>query len=153
MARETGLWRWLSKARQHYRKKLHMHRVENSAGVGMPDTEGQLHGEGQFWIELKTALRPVRGGVVRSGAPVTDGQVEWLRRRCGVGGKAWLLVQVHGRGRATRRYLIWGILAHEVQAGRPESWYKANCALRRACILNARPQDVVRIATTHGSIV
>ncbi len=126
--RESGLWRWLAKARPVLRDDLHMTRVENSVASGTPDVEGQWAQFGQFWIELKSEARPARDS---SKVPfrVRDGQVEWLRRRCAAGGQAWLMLQV-GSGRSAGRYLVWGALAHQVRAGVTEDWLRALCALR-----------------------
>ena len=114
MARETALWNWLRKARKELRSDLHMERVENGAASGTPDVEGLLTGGSQFWIELKSAPRPKRGGPVRF--KVRAGQVEWLRRRCAVGGRAYLLLQV-GSGASARRYLVWGDYAASIMNG------------------------------------
>ncbi len=120
MTRETQLWSWLKKARLYYRMALHMNRVENSIGTGMPDVEGCLENAKSFWIELKVSERPKR--------PTTNvkvkfqvNQPEWLKRRWRLSGTAWLLVQV-GSGSEARRYLIQGGLAQDVKDGVPEKY-------------------------------
>ncbi len=112
--RETSLWRWLAKSRLVYRELLHLSRVENSVAEGTPDVEGCLTAASPFWIELKIAA-VLRGDKVRM-KHIRPAQVEWLRRRCAVGGLAWILVQV-GSGRTALRFLIWGTHADELSEG------------------------------------
>ena len=51
-SRETSLWRWLSKAKPIYRKRLFMRRVENLVSSGFSDVIGCCD-EVNFYIELK----------------------------------------------------------------------------------------------------
>ena len=119
---ETSLWRWLEPARKDFgAAKLHMDRVENSAGSGMPDVEGCLLCK-QFWIELKIAGRPKRGGNVDV-KHLRPKQVEWLHNRWLVGGCAWILVRVESKdtGSDKRYYLIAGEHSMEMRAGMDEA--------------------------------
>lgn len=145
MARETALWTWLKKAKPHFRYDLHMNRVENSTMKGMPDVEGHLIGQGfgQFWIELKSSARPARPATpVRFKVRDREAQVEWLRRRRMVGGKAWLLLQV-GSGGARKHYLVPGEDAGEVYEGATEQRLQELSRLREG---KHTPHDVVRRA-------
>ena len=115
MAKESSLSKWLMNARKHFRKDLHMCRVENSTMRGMPDVEGYLRKGGQFWIELKSADRPARASTpVRF--PTRGEQASWLTKRWYLGGKAWMLCQV-GAGHDRKLYLIAGSYAWEVHDG------------------------------------
>ncbi len=144
MARETGLWTWLSKARHELREALHMERVENSVMRGTPDVEGCLQGYGQFWMELKSSERPARRSTpVRFKVRDREAQVAWLERRCAAGGAAWLLLQV-GSGAAQRRiYLVPGYDAVKVYEGVNELRLQELDMLKEA---RPKPIDVVRMA-------
>ena len=135
----------MKSARLELRESLHLQRVENSVASGPPDVEGQLLHRGQFWIELKSTARPKRGGPVRF--KVRDSQVEWMRRRCRVGGRVWLLLQV-GSGRSAARYLVPGRYAGQVQEGMTEVTLMQVCEMRqRPNGLNSdSPADVIRRA-------
>lgn len=124
MARESSLWAWLKRARLKLRYELHMERIENTAASGTPDVEGHYRSRSgkQFWIELKSVARPKRDGIIKF--RIRSAQVEWLRRRCYVGGRAWLFVQV-GSGAAAKRYLLWGTHAAEMREGVTEDWLRA----------------------------
>lgn len=97
--------------------ELEINRVENKARRSMGDVEGIVArpGHGQFWIELKTTHRPKR-----TTTPIRvkfqDGQSYWLDKRWGMGGNAWLLVQV-GKGHQAKRYLVPGCNAPIVEEG------------------------------------
>ncbi len=121
------------------REDLHLQRVENSVGSGAPDVEGKLRRGGQFWIELKSTARPKRDGPVRF--KVRDSQVEWMRRRAAVGGRAWLLLQV-GSGRSAARYLVPGEHAKMVQDGATEVTLTQMSETRQ----DDDPADVIRRA-------
>ncbi len=147
--REAGLWRWLKEARKELRESLHLQRIENAVGSGAPDVEGQLLHRGQFWIELKSAARPKKGGPVRF--KVRDSQVEWMRRRCLIGGRAWLLLQV-GSGRAAARYLVPGKYAKKVQEGWTEVTLMQVCVLRQDDVQHDYgPADIIRRAAGLNS--
>ena len=121
-----------------------MDRVENSTMKGMPDVEGHHRGRQQFWIELKSSERPVRSNTpVRFKVRDREAQVEWLTRRCSVGGLAWLLLQV-GSGAQRRIYLIAGTHAPEVYNGVPERRLQELDDLDQ---LKPKPVDVIRRAS------
>lgn len=108
MARESDLWRWLSTARLHFKRELHMTRVENAVAKGFPDVEGCLRGQ-QFFIELKCATVRKHGNLA-FGHRITGEQAHWLDRRFALSGHAWVLIQV-GTGASATRYLVPGSLA------------------------------------------
>jgi hypothetical protein len=120
MAKESGTWLWLKKARLIFRASLHMHRIENSVMAGMPDVEGFLEDGGQFWLELKAEERPKRPTTpVRFAMKKRVAQVEWLKKRWAIGGKAFLLLQV-GTGAERKIYLVPGKFSEEVRDGLTE---------------------------------
>ncbi len=112
--------------------------------LGMPDVEGCLRGSGQFWLELKTADRPVRGDtLVRFKTRDREAQVAWLRRRWEMGGNSWLLLQV-GSGMSGRRlYLIPGLCAAQVYEGLAEGRLRELSTLSET---SPTPLDVVKRA-------
>lgn len=112
---DGGLWAWLKPIRQHYKRALHICRVENSAGSGMPDVEGQLKDYGQFWLELKACAWPARK-TTQIRPKIRPAQVEWISRRAKAGGNVWLLVQV-GTGKTRERFLIHGAYVEELDTG------------------------------------
>lgn len=116
MARETGLWDWLKKARDHFGDRLHMRRVENSVGIGDSDVEGVLDGE-PFVIELKVAKRPARKStVLKFGEPIKQEQIEFMRRRLLAGSAAAFLIQV-GAGAEREVYVVHAALGDVLAAG------------------------------------
>ncbi len=154
MSRESALWGWLAKSRRHFKTALHINRVENPAGPGMPDVEGQLNpafngGQhcGQFWIELKAAERPKRAETpVRF--KVRPKQVEWSRKRYAVGGRVYWLLQV-GSGADAARYLLPGDVAALIQRGMSEidlSFHAINSVFGRTF----KPEDVVKLCTEQA---
>lgn len=111
---EVSLWRWLINGWKVIpRTQLHCHRVENAAGSGMPDVEGFYNS--QFWLELKCSPLPINGGPVDVGH-LRPKQIEWLHNRWLVGGNAWILLRVEGKG-VKNIYLISGQYARNVKAG------------------------------------
>jgi hypothetical protein len=120
MAREARLWSWLSKARQGLREELHIGRVENAVGSGMPDVEGQVKRGQQFWIELKSCKRPANETTPLR-FKFQKGQPEWIERRISVGGYVWLLLQV-GQGASRAIYLVHGRHIDEVAKGVVEGY-------------------------------
>lgn len=113
-SREANLWKWLKRARAHYREDLHMKRVENSVGNGMPDVEGCLCGE-QFFLELKCSARPAR---ITTNIKVRfePEQIPWMIRRSNAGGRAFVFLQI-GSGPDAQRYLLRPMDLAEVEAG------------------------------------
>lgn len=120
MARESGLWRWLSGARRVLGADLHMTRVENLIGSGMPDVEGCYQGT-QFWLELKSAMRPVRSATpVRFPTKGREEQASWAISRIAAGGRVGYLLQV-GHGHSRTIYLCPGRYVPLLHAGATEA--------------------------------
>ncbi len=145
MARESGLWTWLKKARLRLAEALHMNRIENSTMSGMPDVEGHLTDAGQFWIELKSKERPARPSTAIDFV-VREGQVEFLTKRWRIGGAAWLLVQV-GSGAEACRYLVRGDLSRTVQGRVTETWLRENATLFGTKVA---PEHFIRRASSRN---
>lgn len=109
MALESALWTRCKTGAQAVRfqgHKLDIQRIENCATSGHPDVEGCLDGD-QFWIELKSCMRPVRPDT-----PIRpkkrESQEIWHGRRARAGCRiAWILVQV-GEAHKAKLYLIPG---------------------------------------------
>jgi hypothetical protein len=91
-----------------------MTRVESETSCGFPDVEGCLNGS-HFNLELKSAIRPVRPSTPLR-FHMRREQVMWLRRRTACGGRAFLLLRVHGPG-GTAAYLLHGEHAEAIEAG------------------------------------
>lgn len=115
---EKYLWKWLKRAQLFYKQELHMNRVENGVGQGFPDVEGYLLGHGNFLIELKTATRPRKDGIVR--VKVRPEQIRWHLKRRTAGQTTWFLVQV-GSGVRAMRYLLLGSQSTRLKKGMRES--------------------------------
>lgn len=119
--KETNLWKWLAKARESFSTDLHINRIENGAGSGMPDVEGFLQYDdlypagGQFWIELKTIAMPKRGST-KLRPKFQPEQPPWIRRRARMGCKVWVLLQI-GMSREAERYLVPGKYVDELVSG------------------------------------
>lgn len=113
--KETGLWHWLRDGTNGTKSPaiegLHMHRIENVAGSGMPDVEGHLADDltqlrvtgTQFWIELKVVDDTSKLKHIE----FQPAQIPWLEKRWKYGGNAWLLVRI-GYGPHVKHYLIRG---------------------------------------------
>jgi hypothetical protein len=102
---ERNLWRWLKGARQRFKRRLHMERMENSASSGCPDVCGCFNGV-QFWIELKTAPKPKKLSTrVKPG--IRWSQVHWANHRATAGAvnSIWILLQV-GHHRERELFLL-----------------------------------------------
>lgn len=140
--KEKYLWQWLAKCRKDFGTDLNINRIENGSGLGMPDTEGFLHWmqpkSGQFWIELKTIARPVRLAT-KLRPKFQPEQPPWLKRRCALGGKAWVLLQI-GMGAKADRFLVSGKHAEELQAG--VTWKR----LREIGVAVKTPREVILAA-------
>lgn len=162
MARESGLWSWLAKARLHFKLSLHMHRIENPVSPGMPDVEGFLSIEafahsppssarlshGQFWLELKSASRPVRAKTpVRF--KMRPKQVEWARRRWKLGGACYWLLQV-GDGGARRIYMLPGHAGADIDRGLTEVELSKADVLRFCFDPKVTPEMVITTAAAHS---
>lgn len=161
MSRERALWAWLAKARFVYKSRLHMNRIENPAGPGMPDVEGYLAREitrsgsrqqyahvengGQFWIELKSAERPKRPETpVRF--KVRPRQIAWGLRRWAVGRCSWWLLQV-GSGAERKIYLLPGDKGRDIARGMPEIDLGLWAVNDEYDGRKLKPEDIVRIVT------
>jgi len=97
---EANLWKWLSKAKKHYKEDLHLNRLENLIGSGTPDVEGCLYGC-QFWIELKCIPKRTNSPLKIRFQPA---QIPWMQRRQRAGGRVFVLLQVGAR--QASRYLL-----------------------------------------------
>lgn len=107
MSREAALWQWL---RAGLPAGAHACRVENRVCPGYPDVEA-CHLGRAAWIELKSVDRAVcPQTVILPHKKYRRNQAAWLQRRWTAGGRAYLLVQVSGRG-PTYRYLVPGFNA------------------------------------------
>lgn len=136
MARESGLWRWLSGARRALGADLHMTRVENIIGAGMPDVEGCYQGV-QFWLELKSAMRPAREATpIRFPTKGREDQAKWAMHRIAAGGRAWYLLQV-GHGHSRTIYLCSGFYVERLHAGARED------EIAERSVVIKRPEDAV----------
>ena len=128
MARESSLWKWLSKARLALPDTLQIERVENSIAAGFPDVDGFLAPAGAFQIELKSTERPARPATpVRFALRGREKQIEYMRKRWELGGNAFFLLQV-GSGSDRILYLAPGNIGAELQRGITEM------ALAIACL-------------------
>lgn len=161
MARESQLWTWLAKGRLHFKLRLHMHRVENPVSPGMPDVEGHLGIEafahhrnraaiahGQFWIELKSAKRPIRKTTpIRF--KMRPKQVEWARRRWNIGGSVYWLLQV-GDGGSRCVYMLRGSFGAALAAGMTEDAIRANDVLCHYFEPKPTPEIVITAAVSRA---
>jgi len=145
MSGEANLWKWLRGARLHD-DNLQMTRIENSVVAGMPDVEAAIlfaHlGCRQVWLELKAAARPGnRETPVR--LKVRTKQVEWMRKRWRLGGRAFFLVQV-GSGAGRALYLLDGDCGQALKTGMTEDMMIT--AARHSWLNNLDPGVVLHMA-------
>ena len=119
MARESELWATLRVARVTLGPALHMNRVENWATPGTPDVEGFYEGFGFFQIELKSSMRPIRGGPVRFSFNKREKQIAYCKKRWDMGAPCWFLLQV-GHGHSRQIYLVPGNQGDALKAGLTE---------------------------------
>ena len=84
MLESRNLWEPLRDNFKKLEPGIHLQRIENSVGNGVPDTNGCLAGR-DFWIELKVA----KGNKVA----LTPLQAAWLRTRWNVGGRSFVLAR------------------------------------------------------------
>jgi len=149
MSRESSLWSWLRKATIELAPLLDMNRVENGVMLGMPDVEGFLEGQGQFWLELKSSERPARASTpVRFKVKGREAQIEWLQRRWKLGGCVWLCLQV-GSGANRRIYLVPGRHASKVYAGLTEEQIQK---LDKLKLPKPKPHAVIKAAVYRGKV-
>ena len=121
MARESSLWQRCKtgmtalKERGH---RLHIGRIENTAGEGNPDVNGCIDGR-LFDIELKSVKRPAKPST-KLRPKLRDSQQRWHRDRTEAGCRRhWVLIQV-GHGHTARLYLVSGDLYGELIAPEAE---------------------------------
>lgn len=92
MASESSVWKWLREFNAPDRD-LDQQRIENSAGSGTPDVEGQ-YGPTHFHMELKVLrTRTTRNREEQGILKFEVGQREWSEKRWRVGGNAYTLIQ------------------------------------------------------------
>lgn len=143
MARESQLWTSLAVAKIRLRERLHMNRVENWATPGTPDVEGFLEGMGFFQYELKSSMRPMKGGPVRFDFRKREKQIEYMRRRWTIGGACFFLLQVgHGHGRWI--YLVPGDQGEALKSGVTE-----DVVMELDLLKNAKFDPVETIKRSH----
>lgn len=151
MARESGLWGWLSCARRSYGDALHIHRVENFLEAGTPDVEGYLElpdCRGQFWIELKSEERPARSSTpIRFKLKKREAQIEFMRKRWEMGANAFFLLQV-GSGYDRSLFLAPGDLGPALRDGLTESDLAIHC-----CNTGFFPKPRLKIPTFQEDIL
>jgi hypothetical protein len=148
MARESSLWKWLSKARLELPDKLQFERVENSLGAGFPDVDGFLAPHGAFQLELKSTERPARPATaIRFALRGREAQIAYMRKRWELGGNAFFLLQV---GSAADRllYLAPGNLGEKLKAGIVESALAAECVYTGIFNHPFSRQDILKRVTT-----
>lgn len=165
MARESGLWHWLSQARRYYGAALHMQRIENFLAAGTPDVEGflklppsftQIPGskislsagteivEGQFWLELKSSERPARPETpIRFKLKDREEQIEFMRHRWELGANAFWLLQV-GSGHSRQLLLAAGDLGAKLQRGLTESELMVECCHTGFFPKTISPKDILK---------
>jgi hypothetical protein len=112
MSRESDLWGWLNRPAKKYKGRLHLLRIENLVGSGVPDVEGCLNGN-HFWIELKCAAEPKRADT-KLKPRFQPRQIPWLKARDRAGGRAYVLLQV-GSGHSATRYLLTPTWAEQLK--------------------------------------
>lgn len=160
MARESALWKWLSNARDPMRERLDLRRVEDAIGAGFPDVDGfaLFHAYNDdahpkvptttrlaFKLELKSEVRPVRPGTpVRFKVQKRFAQLEFMRKRYGMGEAAYFLLQV-GEAADRMLYLAPGDCGARLKSGLTESELAVLCATEGGMIFDkkAKPQIVV----------
>ena len=99
--KEASLWQWLAKLRRTH-QPIHIERIENRVGVGVPDVQGCYNGI-PFMVELKVAPKPTKPNTPVK-IVLRESQREWHSDRLAAGGRSFFLVQV-GK---TRYLLQWG---------------------------------------------
>ena len=89
---ESQLWKRISK---ECPDDIILQRDENIVGVGQPDVIGIKKGGFVFWLELKTAAKPVRktSKVFKSGY-VNPSQKLWFLKWTSLGANAFILLQM-----------------------------------------------------------
>lgn len=135
---ESSLWDWLKKANLSFRELLHMTRIENTAGDGASDVEGVLDG-GPFYVELKSAARPVRPGTPIK-VRFEPSQPGWHEARRNAGRMTFVLLQVGAQHQA-RRYLVESTHIPAMAEGVTEQWLDEHAVIGA---LSSREEILVR---------
>ena len=138
---EQSLWQWLKEAkRQKMKHPLHMERVENSAGAGIPDVIGCYRAV-PFFLELKYCKKaPVRL-TTKVRFEVRPSQWSWHDSWYRAGGESWFLIQI-GAG----RYLV--PYPRMSSAGMTLDQYEWAAVLPSTC----KQREVIRRMTDRGII-
>lgn len=84
MLESRNLWEPLRDNFKKIAPEIHLQRIENSVGNGVPDTNGCLEGR-DFWLELKIA----KGNRVE----LTPLQAAWLQTRAKAQGRAFVVAR------------------------------------------------------------
>jgi len=136
--RENRLWGWLKKVKPIYKEQLHMVRVENAVGSGMPDVDGAREQKGlmpsiDFKIELKCAARPV-DTTTKIKVKFQRSQPEWHRKRSKLRCRIFILLQV-GQAAKASRYLVASSPSriHKMQSGVTETELEAWSLVTPVC--------------------
>jgi hypothetical protein len=153
MARESGLWKWLSNARQDLRECVDLRRVEDSIGAGFPDVDGfalmkEQKRDGALWveeiipfafkIELKSEVRPARPATpVRFKVQKRAAQIEFMRKRYTMGESAYFLLQV-GEAADRMLYLAPGDCGARLKEGLTESELAVLCATENGMVFDSK---------------
>lgn len=103
MKEATHVWQPLRDNFKKLAPDIHLQRIENSVGNGVPDTNGCWRGR-EFWIELKVA----RGLKVE----LTPLQAAWLRTRALAGGNSWVLARKGDVFRLWSGDLAYAVMVH-----------------------------------------
>ncbi len=156
MARESSLWKWLSKARDELRERVDLRRVEDAISAGFPDVDGFFLAErgpppgSHAWIEdvvlydvpfgfkleLKSEVRPARPATpIRFKLDKRVAQIEFMRKRYAMGEAAYFLLQV-GEANDRMLYLAPGDAGARLKAGMTESELALLCATENGMVFN-----------------
>ncbi len=120
MALEKSLWKRVKNAGVilvEAGHRLHMCRVENEVGAGMPDVEGCLDGR-QFFLELKSNKRPARA-TTPIHPRTRDAQRDWHAARAKAGSRSHYVLMQVGEASTAKLYLIpgtWYDLIHTTES-------------------------------------
>ena len=133
---EQALWTWLKQAkRQRMQHPLHMERVENSVGSGLPDVIGCYRAV-PFFLELKFCKKaPVRL-TTKVRFEVRASQWSWHDSWHKAGGSSWFLIQIE-----QRRFLV--PYMRMSSGGMTMDQYEWAAVLPSSC----KPREVIRAMT------
>lgn len=154
MSKESQLWAWLKGAQKSTLEggptRVDLRRVEDAMGAGFPDVDGvAVLGEPVgpplcFKLELKSEVRPKRSATpIRFKVEKRFAQLEFLRKRYGMGENAYFLLQV-GEGADRKIYLAPGDLGEALKVGLTEAQLAFECVKRGYLFpKNVKPLDVI----------